>query len=689
MTLRDVKIASLYNSMLSDIDVLTDFYSPVLEEANRYDRVAGYFSSSVFASAARGIAGLVRNGGKMRLVTSHAFTPGDITKLQDFFDSKELENVLIEQFTSSYQKLGSLQSTIEKHHVAAMCWMLREGFLEIKVVIPDSADLADANPEDFEKFHPKFGIIYDVDGNSVAFHGSVNETAGAWQRNMENFVVFKSWIPGMGEFINPSVSDFEKMWSGSVSKGWRTIDLPAAVKEKIIRDFAPVEFPKEIENLNKENHLGLREYQIHAVNSWINNDHKGILEMATGTGKTRTAKACITNAINLGTCLTIVVVPYQHIGDQWERELLDFEPVVIGANWRKKIEEFSNLASMGRIENLTLIAVQNTAGNSDFVALINDLRKSFKNFLLVGDEVHWLGANAFSGALMDEANLRLGLSATPQRYFDEEGTEKLIDYFGGTVYQLTIGDALSIQDESGKNILCPYEYHPILVDLSESELNQYREISKKIAQYKSMEDQYDMRVQLNIQYTKRAAISKSAASKIPAVRELLTTLEKPLKNCLIYCADKNQLMEVAKLLHEQNIDFQQITGEESTVPSDKFNGMNEREFIIHNFSIGQLGVLLAIRCLDEGVDIPSASIGIILASSGNTKEFIQRRGRLMRPFLNKEKATIYDFCVLPDTPDSEIRELSIIQVELKRVIEFGEDALNRSQVYDLVQSFES
>lgn len=688
MTLRDVKIASLYNSMLSDIDVLTEFYSPVLEEANRYDRVAGYFSSSVFASAARGIAGLVRNGGKMRLVTSHAFTPSDITKLQDFFDSKELENVLIEQFTSSYQKLGSLQSTIEKNHVAAMCWMLREGFLEIKVIVPDSADLADANPEDFEKFHPKFGIIYDVDGNSVAFHGSVNETAGAWQRNMENFVVFKSWIPGMSEFINPSVVDFEKMWSGSVSKGWRTIELPVAVKDKIIRDFAPLEFPKEIENLNKENDLGLRDYQIHAVNSWINNDHKGILEMATGTGKTRTAKACITNAISLGTCLTIIVVPYQHIGDQWERELLDFEPVVVGANWRKKLEEFSNLASMERIENLTLITVQNTAGNSDFVALINDLRKSFKNFLLVGDEVHWLGANAFSGAMMDEANLRLGLSATPQRYFDEEGTEKLIEYFGGTVYQLTLGDALSIQDESGKKILCPYEYHPILVDLSESELNQYREISKKIAQYKSMEDQYDMRVQLNIQYTKRAAISKSAASKIPAMRELLKTLEKPLKNCLIYCADKNQLLEVAKILHEQAIDFQQITGEESTVPSDKFNGMNEREFIIHNFSIGQLGVLLAIRCLDEGVDIPSARIGIILASSGNTKEFIQRRGRLMRPFLDKEKAIIYDFCVLPKTPESEMRELSIIQVELKRVMEFGEDALNRSQVYDLVESFE-
>jgi len=139
-------------------------------------------------------------------------------------------------------------------------------------------------------------------------------------------------------------------------------------------------------------------------------------------------------------------------------------------------------------------------------------------------------------------------------------------------------------------------------------------------------------------------------------------------------------------LHELRIDSQQITGEESTVPSDKWNGMNEREFLIHNFAKGQLGVLLAIRCLDEGVDIPSARIGIILASSGNVKEFIQRRGRLMRPFKDKEKAVIFDFCVLPENPADPIKDLGLVQVELRRIAEFADDALNRSEVYDLIEA---
>lgn len=674
--------------MMNKNDVLANFYAPVLEQSTKYDRVAGYFSSSVFASAARGISGLVRNGGKMRLITSHAFTQNDVKKLQNHFNSSAFENQLISEFIASYKELGSLTDSIAKNHVAAMCWMLREGYLEVKVVIPDSANLKDISPEDFEKFHPKFGIMYDKDGNSVAFHGSVNETAGAWQRNMENFVVFRSWIPGMDDFIEPSKIDFEKMWAGDISTGWRTVDLPVAVKDKIISDFAPEDFPRELEVESEQNPYGLRDYQTSALQAWIENGRQGILEMATGTGKTRTAKACMLSTMELGTCLTVVVVPYQHIGDQWERELSEFNPIVIGSHWRKKLDELNNLAGLGRIENLILIVVQNTAGTSDFATAVTELRARFSNLLLVGDEVHWLGADAFSGAMIPEANFRLGLSATPQRYFDEEGTAKLLEYFGGTVYELSISEALQLRNEDGGPVLCPYEYFPILVDLSEEESLQYRELSKKIAQYRSMEDQYDMRIQLNIAYTKRAAISKSAKSKIPALRELLTSLPKPIENCLIYCADKNQLAMAAKILHDLQIDFQQITGDESTVTSDNFNGMNEREFIIHNFARGQLDVLLAIRCLDEGVDIPSAQLGIILASSGNTKEFIQRRGRLMRPHLGKKKATIYDFCVLPEEPDAPTGDLALRQVELKRISEFGDDALNRDQVYDLVSSYE-
>ena len=687
MSFQDLELFGSYDSGFGDFNIIDHFYSPVLEQSLRYDRVAGYFSSRVFASAARGVAGLVRNGGKMRLITSHAFTPIDTVSIQEHFDQENLSNLLIDGFIKSYQEFGNLSDSIAKSHIAAMCWMLREGYLEIRVVVPDSADLASLTPEDFEKFHPKFGIFYDNENQCIAFSGSVNETEGAWKRNIENFDVYQSWVPGEEKWINPKINRFEKLWNGELSGKWRTIDLPTAVKDKIISDFAPEDFPQDLDVSVSENEFGLRNYQGEALEAWINANRVGILEMATGTGKTRTAKACIASTAELGTLLTIVIAPYQHICDQWSKELSILEPLAIASNWRKKLAEAHSEVRLGRRKNLTLIVVKNTAGSADFVSAVQEMLQDFDNTLLVGDEVHWLGATAFRPALIEGAKFRLGLSATPTRYFDEDGTDYLNDYFGGSIFKLTLGDALKILNHDGEAILSPYEYHPILVDLSEEELTDYRELSKKIAQYRNMVDQYDVRKQLENLYNLRAAISKSAASKIPAVRKLLISLPKPLKQCLIYCADSAQLNEVAVILHELRIDSQRITGEESTVPSEKWNGMNEREFLIHNFANGQLGVLLAIRCLDEGVDIPSASIGIILASSGNVKEFIQRRGRLMRPFKGKNKAIIYDFCVLPENPDHPVKDLALVQVELRRIEEFADDALNRLEVYDLIASY--
>jgi superfamily II DNA or RNA helicase len=686
MSFQELNLVGSYDSGFGDYDVVNNFYSPVLEQSTRYDRVAGYFSSRVFASAARGVAGLVRNGGKMRLITSHSFTPRDTASIQEYFSDENISNELINDFLKSYQELGSLSSSIAKSHIAAMCWMLREGYLEIRVVVPNTADLSSISPEDFDKFHPKFGLFYDNENQCIAFSGSVNETEGAWKRNIENFDVYQSWTQGESKWITPKVERFEKLWNGDLTGKWRTIDLPTAVKDKIISDYAPTDFPIDLEGTNYNNQYNLRYYQKDAVAAWIDSSRIGILEMATGTGKTRTAKACIASTIELGSLLTIVIAPYQHICDQWQKELSEFEPLMIGSNWRKKLAEAHTEVSLGRRKNLTLVAVKNTAGSEDFVNAIREMYSEFNNTLLVGDEVHWLGASAFRPALIAEANFRLGLSATPARYFDEEGTDYLVEYFGGSVFKLSLGDALRITNQDGDRILSPYEYHPILVNLSEEELINYRELSKKIAQCRNMDDQYDMRKQLENLYNLRSAISKSAESKIPAVRELLQSLPKPLSQCLIYCADSAQLNDVAVILHELRIDSQQITGEESTVSSDKWNGMNEREFLIHNFAKGQLGVLLAIRCLDEGVDIPSARIGIILASSGNVKEFIQRRGRLMRPFKDKEMAVIYDFCVLPENPTDPIKDLGLVQVELRRIAEFADDALNRSEVYDLIES---
>ena len=161
MSFQDLGLTGSYYSGFGDFDVVNNFYSPVLEQSVRYDRVAGYFSSRVFASAARGVAGLVRNGGKMRLITSHAFTPRDTASIQDYFEEDNFSKELINDFVKSYQEFGSLSDSIAKSHISAMCWMLIEEYLEIRVVVPNSADFTSVSPEEFDKFHPKFGVFYD------------------------------------------------------------------------------------------------------------------------------------------------------------------------------------------------------------------------------------------------------------------------------------------------------------------------------------------------------------------------------------------------------------------------------------------------------------------------------------------------------------------------------------------------
>ena len=676
----ELDLDSTYESGLSGTDVISEFYIPVLENSIRYDRVAGYFSSRVFATAAKGIAGLVRNGGKMRLITSHAFTPTDVGTFQDYFDIEHLSNTLIDEFIESFSLLGNLQDTIALNHIAAMCWMLREGNLEIKVVIPDSADLSALTPQDIDKFHPKFGVFYDNQGNTIAFSGSVNETEGAWKRNIENFDVYQSWISGREDYINPKVSQFEKYWSDSLTGKWKTIDLPDAVKNKIIRDFAPTDFPSNLEFKPNRELRPLRNYQQIAVDAWISAGMVGIFEMATGTGKTRTAKACLESALTKGSLLTIIVVPYQHIGEQWMKELNEFNPIYITGNWRQVFTEACLEVTMDRRNSLTAIVVKNTAGKSEFVTIVDDNAQEFDNVLLIGDEVHWLGARAFQPALLSKANMRLGLSATPRRYFDDIGTDVILAYFKQTVYELTLRQALELEDELGNPILCPYEYNPIIVGLDSFEQEKYREFTRKIMKIKGLETNSDLEAQIQNLYIQRSNIVKSAASKIPAIKTFLSTFNRKITQTLIYCADFNQLKEVAIVLNELGIQAQQITGEEDAASSKLFNSISEREHIIQNFGKGNLDVLLAIQCLDEGVDIPSAQIGIILASSGNEKEFIQRRGRLMRPFVGKTKAEIFDFCVLPEDPSDPLADLGLVEVELRRIETFAEDALNSDEV---------
>lgn len=672
---------------------LDDFLIPALESAVLYRRAAGYFSSAIFAHIAQGIAGLVANGGRMKLITSHAFTSRDFESLNNKIQHDRLEDELFDSFQSDYD---SLVQEIQRQHVRAMLWMLGNSLLEVKVVIPKKRLQVD-NPGTIALYHQKFGILTDVAADQVGFAGSLNETVNGWLGNIENMNVYCSWKTEQNLYLQDYEEEFEKIWSGQAGADWEVIDLPDAVAQRLIsangtEDPARISKRKPTETITPR---ALRDYQEKALNSWVEAGRVGILEMATGTGKTRTAKACIDHTLDaFPSLLTVVVAPYQHIADQWAKELshLRVFEVAASSNWRRDLEILKTEAVFGRIKDLTIVAVKNTASSADFLSLVEKILHSFERFLFIGDEVHWLGAKAYRPALNEKAHFRLGLSATPSRYFDEDGSEFLQNYFRkgeareATVFQFALSEALNYDDQvTGQKILCPYNYFPIFVGLSAQEQEDFDRWTQSIAVALSQDQTPETRERIAELRISRSMVLKKAASKVPALKELIETRGlDSITQALIYCAESEQMDRVASTLSTLRLDFGRITSAEGSRPSRRLGGKSEREVIIDSFAEGRLNTLLAIDCLDEGVDIPSAQLGFILASSGNPKEFIQRRGRLLRQFPGKTHADIFDFVVLPS--DTAPENNSIKKIELSRILEFASDAQNRHEVIQLLKT---
>lgn len=685
MTFRELNVKGVYGGTGSS-DALTDFLLPALRNAKTYDRVAGYFSSAVFAQTAPGITEFVRKRGSIRLITSHVLARRDAEAMQSGDDSVDS---LAREFAETIAYEGaSLERQIAAQYVKAMCWLLKEGLLEIQFVVPDSN--AELHPD---KFHSKFGILTDEQENSLYFSGSTNETWLAWGKNIENLSIYKSWEPAFKEHCDAYRQTFEDLWIGENIPGWSSVPLPDAIKKRLVSLAPEGEFP-EIENLESklcevkvERTKIPRDYQIEAVNAWRENRYKGILEMATGTGKTMTARLCMEAAREEGSLLVVVVAPYQHISDQWIRELSQYDTMQVGSSgsWKGELQQLQFESQLGLYETKILVVVKNTAATAEFSDYVDDISTYFDNLMIVGDEVHWLGAKSFQRALNPSAQFRLGLSATPERYHDEEGTEVLRDYFGGgSVFKFDLEKALNWKNpETGEiGVLCPYEYHPIFVELTDEEVSEYAKLTKRISTLRGKKDksQEDYQV-LERLWILRADISKSAANKVPEFAKLVDNLGANLSRALVYCADFSQMRKVQAVARERGVDTAaRVTGLEGTNKSEYFKGVSEREHILRSFERGKHDVLFAIDCLDEGVDIPSAHLGIILASSGNSKEFIQRRGRLMRKSPGKSVSRIYDFVVLPPDVGGETLRLT----ELRRVDEFGSLAINAAEVQSVM-----
>lgn len=677
MTLLDLDLRDSYDTGIDSSNVINDFYVPVLNEAVLYRRLTGYFSSQVLALAARGIAGLIANGGKMQLITSPVVSEQDYKILTDT-KLHNVESFIDRQFEIAMADINHLTSTIAYDHIRALGWMLRAGLLEIKVLVPRNLGAG------VGIFHSKVGILDDADGNQISFSGSVNETAMGWSQNIEEFKVFKSWELGNSNFVKHDIDTFNRYWQHAENAGFEAVPLPRASVEKLIA-IAPNELTDlNLKTKSKQENRPPREYQLQALNNWVEKGYLGILEMATGTGKTFTARLCADKWLEgKENSVILVTAPTQTVASQWLEVFKDFSPITTFGSkpWREQIRDLSSKTSLGLLDHVVIISIQNTACTEEFVFAFNKLKQFTENSLIIADEAHGLGAPTFRKAMNPSIEARLGLTATPDRWFDEEGTDLIRDYFGGVIFKFGLHEALTwIDPNSGQTPLCPYNYHPMFVSLDQLEIEEYLDLTMKIIMQSNKASDREGQEKLNRLMEKRASVLKKAHSKFSALREILANFDEP-NGMLIYCSDWDQILEVIEIVNEYKFTYRTFTGEEGTSPKKEFKGMSERDWILENFENQDIQILIAMKCLDEGVDIPSAKLGIIMASTTNPREFIQRRGRLLRRAKGKEISEIYDMIVAPifdgQSQNEEVNSArKILEKELKRVDEFAQDANN-------------
>lgn len=439
----------------------------------------------------------------------------------------------------------------------------------------------------------------------------------------------------------------------------------------------------QIAKLESSYNVRLRDYQIEAIDSWLEKDRKSILAMATGTGKTITAIAAMLqlaedNRRDSKSSIFVIVCPYIHLVDQWDRSLRRFgqSPIRGYLARRKWLPDFELMVQ--RINLLPgrfgfVVTTNSTFASVDFQQC---MRRSGNALVLVGDEVHNLGAKWLRDLLPENASSRLGLSATPERWLDKQGTESLRTYFGPESYSLGIKESIK------RKILVPYDYHPRACRLTQLETDEFGEVTQQLIRLLRGRDFDQLNKSETIEAAKfirvRASITGNASSKIPAMRKAISDFKFD-KRLLVFCAEgfsqnypggKQTDFVVDDL---RNIGISSKKYESDTPP-------RERMEILKDFTAGKTDAIVSMRCLDEGVDIPAARDAIFLASGSNPRQFVQRRGRVLRKSENKEFATIVDLFVLTAPGlGREIMdfELNLVKRELDRVAEFVDASRNR------------
>lgn len=670
------------------------FYNRVLPLTKFYRRAVGFFSSTCFLEISYGILELVKNDGKMQLITSPRLQEDDIKAIQKGYDARNI-------YLGALKRDMLLPQTIdEKNRLNVLANLIEQDVLEIKIAVTE-------DPED-SMYHEKIGLFVDNEGNTIAISGSINESRTAISKNFESFQVFCDWKPDYKERVEDCINDFDDMWNDK-QVDLKIFDFPELPKE-FIQTYKTSTLSKDKlkkekdESLSFEKKLGSSEeiensplffifpkeiqprpYQKEAIANFIDNNYKSLFAMATGTGKTLTSlfaanELCCHKKIDS----ILIVVPLKDLVDQWEKDIRKFftgQVVTIrsGIEWKEKISELSILKILDCSEKLIVITTYDSFVSNDFKIL----SAAGQNSLIIADEVHKFGAETYSQKLPESIPYRIGLSATPKRAYDEKGTAAVFDFFCPSEKPYVFG----IKEAIDAEMLCHYNYHPIIVKLSEPEMELYESISEKISKMAAFSSDSDEGNDLLQQMLKkRHRIIEKAKNKKEA---FLNLMEKELKKytdkTIVFCPDGVDDQGRDELTNYKTELWNRMREKGKFILMSEYVQGTEKK-VLEAFAVGSVNIVFAKQRLNEGIDIPAAKRAIFIASSTSEREFIQRRGRVLRIAPGKKLAEIFDFIVVPPDESSEHKS-SILNNEINRAIDFARTADNYEEIEFILRKY--
>ncbi len=619
-----------------------------------------FFTSSALDFIGYGIVSLARHeNSKIMLCTSPRLNDEDIRAIKAGYDAREL----LERQTNA--ELEEALDDISDENVEMLYMLIKKGILDIKIVWKKTG-----------MYHDKLAVLDDYSGNRVAFVGSANETGSGYNDNYEKIRVYKSWTDTEGR-IDDEINEFLSIWNDN-NEFLKVFDFSEAFEKKVLERVNNGSKKKQFEKKNK---YDMRDYQKEAKGNWLKNGCKGFFVMATGTGKTITSLYTVKDLIENNKIFTIIAVPYKHLVNQWYEDVKVFFPdaniVFVHSEVKNPENKIYSSYISAKMNYKPVIII--TTIKSFFIERYVKIYKEIEfEKLLIVDEAHNF-INRISNDLSIMYKYKLGLSATPVFGNDIEKTNQLINWFGGQVMDYPIEKAI------GK-YLVNYEYHPIFIDaLEDDEIAFTKATQLMLSACDSVSKKIIDEEKFTLGYRGRLRAISMAEEKITNIRSIFSKVDEK-DHLIIYCSDgklfyndKDKKQELRHLEFMLKIINNSLIESNSTYRATKFTASEDVEMrmeLIDRFNRGYDNIMVAIKCLDEGINIPSIKSALILSSNDNYREFVQRRGRILRLYKGKDVAHIYDVLVMPSQKTPAIAE-----IELRRFYEYARLSLNKDSLF--------